>query len=201
MKCLPVVHKTVLAALALLAGACGTSPPVRYYTLDAGPGSGKAAPAQPVTDAYVVAVGPVAVPADVERPQIVIQLAPNYVAIVDDHRWAEPLDAAIPRVIASDLNQLLAVPTVIFPRDSQAGVKYRVAIDIRNFVSVPGESATVDAAWTVYGPNDAIKRGQFVAREPVAQTGYEALAAAHGRALMSVSREVAATITTEEKSR
>jgi uncharacterized lipoprotein YmbA len=198
MKCVPVLHRATAAVLLLLAGACGSSPPVRYYTLAAAQGQDRADVRNSTAGAYAVAIGPVTVPPTVDRPQFVIQVAPNRVTLLDDQRWAEPLHSAIARAIASDLAGLLGVPTVVFPQDSLADVKYRVAVEVRNFVSVPGEAATVEASWTVFGPHDAVKRGQLLAREPVNGAGYEALAAAHERALMRVSREVAAMIRSEE---
>jgi uncharacterized protein len=201
MKCVSVPHRAVAVALLLLVGGCGSSPPMRYYTLAADQSSDKSEVLNSPAGAYAVAVGPVTVPHAVDRPQFVIQVAPNRVALLDDQRWAEPLNSGIPRAIASDLARLLGVPTVMFPQDSLVDVKYRVAIEIRNFVSVPGEAATVEASWTVFGPHDAVKRGQLLAREPVKEVGYDALAAAHGRALMRVSREVAATIRSEETGR
>jgi uncharacterized protein len=201
MKCVPVLHRLVAVALLLVAAGCGSSPPVRYYTLAADQSLDKAEVPNSSASAYAVAVGPVTVPNTVDRPQFVIQVAPNRVALLDDQRWAEPLNRAIPRAIASDLAGLLGVPTVMFPQDSLTDVKYRVAIEIRSFTSVPGDAATVEASWTVFGPHDAVKRGQFLAHERVKEAGYEALAAAHGRALMSVSREVAATIRSEETGR
>ena len=198
MKFVPVLNRVIAAALLLLAAGCGSSPTVHYYTLSTPQGAEKAEGSASSASPYAVAVGPVTVPNTVDRPQIVIQVAPNRVALLDDQRWAEPLSSAISRAIASDLGQLLGTATIMFPQDSLADVKYRVAIEIRNFISTPGEAATVEATWTVFGPHDALKRGQLLAREPVKDAGYEALAAAHGRALMRVSREVAATISSEE---
>ena len=195
MKRVSIPHIAVAVAVLVLAAGCSSSPPVHYYTLAAEQSAEKA---DALNGAYTVAVGPVTVPNAVDRPQFVIQVASNRVVLVDDQRWAEPLNSAIPRAIASDLGQLLGVATVMFPQDSLADVKYRVAIEIRNFVSVPGEAATVEVSWTVFGPHDAVKRGQLLAREPVKEAGYDALVAAHGRALMRVSREVAATIRSEE---
>lgn len=200
MKSAPVPKRLIAAVLLLLAAGCGSSPTVRYYTF-AGQSAEKAEGSSGSVGKYAVAVGPVTVPSTVDRPQIVIQVAPNRVALLDDQRWAEPLNSAIPRAIASDLGQLLGMPTVLFPQDSMADVKYRVAIEIRNFISVPGEAATVEATWIVFGPHDALKRGQLLAREPVKDAGYEALVEAHGRALMKVSRAVAATILSEEAAR
>ncbi len=198
MRSVRFAWASALAALALLVAACGTSPPVRYYTLGGTTSAERAGAPGHGASGYTVAVGPVSVPAAVDRPQIVIQVAANRVALLDDQRWAEPLNSAIPNAIASDLGQLLGASTVLFPRDSMTDVKYRVAVEIRDFRSQPGEAATIDAAWTVFGPHDSLKRGSSIAREPVTQTDLEALAAAHARALMKISREVAATITSME---
>ena len=72
------------AAIGLAAG-CGTSPPSRFYTL--GP---TAAPASS-TSTLVVAVGPVTIPAVVDRPEFVVNTGPNEVKIDDFNRWASPL--------------------------------------------------------------------------------------------------------------
>jgi len=199
MRCVPVVQAAVVAAMALLAGGCGSSPTVHYYSLGTGQGPQKVEASGGSAGGYAVAVGPVSVPAAVDRPQIVIQTGPNRATVLDDSRWVEPLNSAVPRLIATDLGQLLDVPTVIFPRGPITDIKYRVAIDIRSFTSIPGEAATIEAAWTVFGPGDTVKRGQLLASEPVGQSGYDALAAAHGRALMRISREVAAMISAQEK--
>jgi uncharacterized protein len=192
-----IKHGAAVIAL-LLAAGCGSSPPQRYYTLAADQSAKKAQAAQPGATAYTVAVGPVAVSPVVDRPQFVIQVAPNRVALLDEQRWAEPLSSAIPRVVAADLAALLDAPTVVYPQESLVNVKYRVVIEIRNFVSVPGESATIEASWSVFGPHDSAKRGLSFATEPIKEAGYEAVAAAHSRALMSVSRDVAAAIRGEE---
>jgi len=196
MICAPVSRSAIVIAL-LLAGGC-SSPQPRYYTLATTQGAEKTEMPSSSGAAYAVAVGPVSLPAVVDRPQIVIQVAPSRVVLLDDQRWAEPLNSSIPRAIASDLAKLLGVSVVIFPQDSLSEVKYRVAIEIRNFISVPGEAATVEAAWTIYGPHDSVKRGLSVASEPTKEAGYDALAAAHGRALMKVSRDVAAAIQSAE---
>lgn len=187
------------ALLALSLCACGSSPQVHYYTLSSERPSLKTLP-EGAAPPYAVAVGPVSVPATVDRPQFVIQVAPNRVALVDDHRWAEPLKEGIAHAMASDLSAVLGVRAAVFPQDSLAGVKYRVAVDIRNFVSVPHQAVSIEAWWTVYGPGDKVKFGRSVVREP-ANGGYEDLAAAHGRAVQAISRDVAAAVQNLEAGR
>jgi hypothetical protein len=70
-----------------------------------------------------------------------------------------------------------------------------VTVDIQRFEAVPGQSATVEAAWMIrYKNSDPPLRGLSQARESLADTRYETLAQAYARALGRISREMAAAI-------
>ena len=71
---------------------------------------------------------------------------------------------------------------------------YRVAIDIQKFESVPGKSVLVDAAWAIRKPAGGATTGTTRASEPVTGAGFDALVAAHSRALAKVSSDIAAAI-------
>jgi uncharacterized lipoprotein YmbA len=166
------------------------SPRANFYTLNSA--------TKPVATGadYSVAVGPVTVPAAVDRPQIVVRLAPNQVAIDEFHRWASPLPDAISRVVAENLAAMLGTPHVtVFPRPTAAGAQYRVLIDVLRFESAPGEAASLDAVWTVRSTKDGSTRsGRTTASEPVPDREFAALAAAHSRALGRLSAEIAGVI-------
>lgn len=179
----------VLAAAALAAG-CAATPPARFYTLAGAPAP--AAPASGVT----VAVGPVAIPAVVDRPEIVIAVAANEVWLDEFNRWAAPLADAIALAVAADLAAELATPRVVLLAQASADTEYRVALDVQRFDSAPGSHALVDATWTVRRRDGAAAGGRTVAREPAAERGYDALAAAHSRALARVAADVAAAVRT-----
>jgi uncharacterized lipoprotein YmbA len=176
-------------ALVVAVAGCA-SPRSNFYTLNSA--------AKPVTTGadYSVSVGPVSVPASVNRPQIVVRLAPNRVAIDEFHRWASPLPDAIARVVAEDLSAMLGTPHVsVFSRPTAAGARYRVLIDVLRFESAPGEAATLDAVWTVRSTKDGTTRsGRTTVSEPVPDRGYDALAAAHSRALGRLSADLAEAI-------
>lgn len=178
--------------LTLLAG-CGTSPPARFYTLSA-----TAAPpaAPPPTSALLVAVGPVTVPSLVDRPEFVVSAGPNELRIDDFNRWAAPLQDTLSRAIAENLVVLLGTPRVIlFPQALATDPDYRVAVEIRTFESQPGTATVLDAVWTVRRAKDGkTQTGRTSARETVASSSYEALAAAHSRAVGRLSQDVAAAI-------
>jgi uncharacterized lipoprotein YmbA len=170
--------------------ACATSPATRFYTLTA-----TAAPAA-TPSALVVAVGPVTVPATVDRPEIVVSAGRNELIPADFHRWASPLQDNFSRVIAEDLGLILGSPRVgRFPPALGVDVDYRVLVDVRSFNSTLGEAAAIDAMWTVRRMKDKkTQSGTTVARESTADGSYQALAAAHSQAAAKMSRDIAAAI-------
>lgn len=184
-------RRAMLAALGAfaLAAGCATSPPSRFYTL-----SGAPAP-EAFTSGVAVAVGPVAVPAAVDRPEIVVAVSGNEVWLDEFNRWAAPLADGIALAVVADLAAQLATPRVVLLAQAGAGAEYRVALDVQRFESAPGSHALVDAAWTVTrGRDGATSGGRTVAREAAPERGYDALAAAHSRALARVSADVAAAV-------
>jgi uncharacterized lipoprotein YmbA len=72
---------------------------------------------------------------------------------------------------------------------------YRVTLDVQRFDSVQNQSVLVDAVWAVRKTAGGDTRsGRTVAREAVRGEGFDALAAAHSRALATVSADIAAAI-------
>jgi hypothetical protein len=180
-----------MAGAALVAAACGTTKPARFYTLDA---TATAAAGAPVAMVAVI-VGPVAVPAAVDRPQVVVQVAPNRVELDEFNRWAAPLPDAIARVVAGDLAVLLGTPRVATAPLANFDPTHRVTVDVQRFDSVPGQAAVLEAVWAVRRTAATASRsGRTTARETVATADVDALVAAHSRALAAMSRDIAAAI-------
>ena len=181
-----VAAVTLSLAAAILVTACA-SPPSQFYTLSAA-----ATPSQPPLMVSIM-VGPVAIPATVDRPQIVITTGANQVSIDEYSRWAAPVQDSIARVVAEDLGQILGTPRItLYSSPLGAEVDYRVQIEVRTFESVPGKEAALDAVWTVRRIQDGkTETGRTAAREAVQGEGFEALAAAHSRALAKMSEGVA----------
>src|SRR5207244_12561513 len=124
-------------------------------------------------------------PASVDRPQLVVRVGTNQVAVLDDHRWAEPLRDGIPRVVAENLAQLLGARQVVsYPNNVSFDPEYRVLLDIQRFESMPGQTVTIDALWTVRPPSGgAPKRGRSATRAQTDRGGDDALAPAYVRPL------------------
>ena len=178
-----------LCVVAVLAAGCA-SQPSHFYTL-----SRTATPVATTSNLSVV-VGPVSIPAIVDLPQIVVSTGPNQVTLNEYERWASPLQNNISRVVAENLVALLGTPRVsLFQQSLNATADYHVAIEVQSFESAPGEAATLNAVWIVRRTKDGkSETGRTTVREPTTQGGYDALAAAHSRALARMSQDIADAI-------
>jgi uncharacterized lipoprotein YmbA len=182
-----------IALLAAVASGCGTTAPSRFYTLDPTAVSDGAAPVN-----YPIMVGPVSVPAAVDRPEFVVETAPNRVDVDEFNRWAAPLNDAVAQAVAGDLVKLLGTPNVAAAPLANFDPAYRVTIDVQRFDSVPGQAAMIEAVWAVRRTAGGETRsGRTVAREAVAGDSFDALAAAHSRALAKMSGDIATAIRAE----
>ena len=176
-----------LSCLVLVLVGCGTTPNPRFYALSS------AAPAAAPPAELSVAVGPVTIPADVDRPQIVNTVGPNRVRVEEFDRWAAPLQNDIARVIVANLVVALGTPRVMLAAQPIATVvDYRAAVEVQRFESSLGDAATLEAVWSVARIKDGkLQTGRTTAREAAAERSFDALAAAHSRAVGRLSQDLA----------
>jgi uncharacterized lipoprotein YmbA len=188
----------VLLSGLLLAGiaGCASSPPARFYTLEArAVATPVATPAVGKAD-YNVVVGPVSIPDLVDRPQMVLRVDASRVTIAEQARWAEPLKIAIARALAGNLGQLIdGARVATYPLASGSSADYQVFIDVQTFDAVLGGASTIELIWTVKAGNgQAEKAGRSVSREAANGGDHAALVAAHEKALAAISREIAEAV-------
>lgn len=179
------VRNAAVCFVAVFAAACATAPS-NFYTLS------RTAKAGAATPGVAIVVGPVSIPAIVDLPQIVVSTGPNQVTLDEFNRWASPLQNNIARVVAENLVVILGTPRVsLFQQSLNADADYRVAIEVQSFESVTGEAATLNAVWMVRRTRDGkSETGRTTVREPTSANGYDALAAAHSRALARMSEDI-----------
>ena len=184
-----------MAALLALAAGCGTSASSRFYRMypSAQEGS-KAAPAA-AASAYV-SIGPVDVPAYLQRPQIATRMTGNELEYAEYDRWAGPLRDNIAAVLVEDVSASLAGEGVsVRPWDIRVSPDYQVEVGVREFEGYPGRSVRLNAAWSVIGSGGkvlATKRS--VIDKDISGTGYAAYVDAMNGALAELSREIADAI-------
>jgi len=186
---------TQLISIALataLAAGCSTAPS-RFYSLSS-TSTADGTPAMPAA----VMVGPVTIPASVDQPEFVVQVAPNRVEVDEFNRWVSPLNDGIARAVAGDLVVLLGTPNVASSQLANFTPDYRVTIDVQRFESTKGQGVTFEAVWTVRKTaSGATRSARTVASETAQGQGFDALAAAHSQAIAKMSGDIAAAIRAE----
>jgi uncharacterized protein len=183
-------HLTALTVVSsIVLGAGCRSPLPHFYTLSA------TAPPTAIASSLSIAVGPVSVPAVVDRPEIVVSTGPNEVWPDDFNRWASPIQDSLSRAVAENLVSILGTPRVsLFSQTLSSDADYHVAIDVRRFDSTPGKTAILDALWIVRRKDGHTQIGRTEVTEQVQGNGYDALAAAHSRAVQKLSQDIAQAI-------
>lgn len=185
-----------LVALLVTLGACGTSPPSRYYALEsAGFESVADGP-----DSIVLGVGPIRVPEYLERPQIVTRRQNRELHIDDFNRWAEPVSQAQLAVLASNLDGLLEnVIVLAYPYGRIADYDYRLVARVERFDMDASGSTVLNVQWSISDadgdPAVRPRRSRF-ATEGGDPDDPGSVAAGMSRCLTDFSREVAAAFST-----
>jgi len=142
----------VTFCILILAG-CGSSPTVHYYALDTIDNR----VAQDGEGSPIIAVGAFRMPEYLNRSQMVTR-GPGAEIIVDEfNRWAEPLDDAIHRVLASNLDVLLeSVVVVAYPSSAVLNIDYRLIGRIDRFNSGQDGLVVLDVQWGIANSMGAV---------------------------------------------
>lgn len=181
-------------------GGCASSKMARFYTLSPLTASGDLPGSVPVEQGIAVAIGPVAIPDYLNRPQILTRSSPREFKLAEFERWTGSLEEDISRVLAENLSVLLSKDHVTVLRwggdATLFPAEYRVGVDLVRFEGAIGESVTLAARWSVHREEDKkiLSARESNVREPVEGQDYDALVGAMSRALATLSREIAAAI-------
>ena len=185
------------------------SPKPTFYSLNATP----IPQATPAAKSTRIMVGPVTLPAIYDRPQLVMKNANNTVQAYEYHRWAGSLKGDIADVVSSNIAITLKISNVwSFSQSMQSNFDYQVFLDVQNIESKAGEDVVVDVLWSIK-PSTNIKTsakpsanvtaattttnvimGRSLVREPITESGLNALVAAQSRAFSKVGQEIARSI-------
>lgn len=191
----PALRVAALAALTALAACIGPeNHPSQFYLLSAVEPAAARSPQGPA-----LAVGPIALPRYLDRPQIVTRPTPNELAIAEYDRWGGRLDENVAQVLAENLSRRLGTSRILlFPAEGASRADLRVTASLSRFecVSANGE-CVLEARWQVLRPAQAGSEPIIGASSLTARTdgqGYPAVAAAMSRLLGELAREIAAAV-------
>ena len=203
-----------LLALAVSIGlaGCAVTDPTQFYALSrpvaASPESRVSASiastpsptGADTTSAVSIGVGPVTTPSYLHRSQIVTRTGDDQMHFAMFHRWAEPLDDGIARVLAEEIGA--RVPTdriVMYPWRGVVAraLQYQVVVVVMRLDGRRGGDVTLDARWRILGKdgNELIFRRSTMT-EIATGPGYEPMIAAMTRAVVALGQEIAAEIRT-----
>jgi uncharacterized protein len=131
-----------------LYGLTSLSPPEHATDPSAGPGRAglEIADSRPMS----VGIGPIRLPGYLDREEIMIRVEPNRFNILEDERWAEPLDENLARVLMQNLSILLRTDQIfVFPWPRNEKPSYRVDVEVLRFESNSASQSQLTARWTI----------------------------------------------------
>jgi uncharacterized protein len=163
---------TLLGFFSLSLTACGgifpKPHPSRLYVLtslspsgnatDPSAGPGRAGLEIADSRSISVGIGPIRLPGYLDREEIMIRVEPNRFKILEDERWAEPLDENLARVLMQNLSVLLRTDQIfVFPWPRKEKPSYRVDVEVLRFESSSASQSQLTARWTITDVNNSDK--------------------------------------------
>lgn len=167
-------HNPTFLALGLVIAGCSILAPVethnRFFTLTAVQGTPMDSGGAPTARGPVVVygLGPVTLPAYLDRNEIAIRISPTKVRYGETDLWAEQLPTNVAAVLQQDLANLLGTARVVlFPWPRDADVTYQVEIGFNHFDTDTSGQAQLLARWAI---KDA-RQNRYVMLRETALTG------------------------------
>ena len=175
----------------LLTGCSGSTPRTEFYTLNTVENpfanDGAVASGQPVS----IGIGPVVIPAVLNRPQIVTRTSPYKLQINEFHRWAARLDEDMARVVAENISVLMPTDQIaVYPWDVSFKPRFQVTLDFQHFEGRNGQEVFLEVFWKIIDPQEqkTLRVKKSVIKEPLPADDYETLVAAKSRTLDELSK-------------
>ncbi|QEL55253.1 PqiC family protein [Chromobacterium paludis] len=179
-----------MSAALLAAGLMGcASPPARFYGLDA-PALSPAA----VQFGKRVMVGPVSLPAALDRPQLVLDDGNGELRLQEYARWSAPLDRLLAQNLAAGVSRAGGVASVYaYPQPGMDGGDLRYTLDVRRLSLRPGRGVGMDAVWQLLRTADGavLASGAFSRDSAVSRPDAAALLTACQGMLAELAAEMA----------
>jgi uncharacterized lipoprotein YmbA len=188
--------RRALLCLSLLAG-CGTTPPARFYVLDAVTEASTTSSTSSSGDGLSVDVGPILLSGGLDRAQMVTRLGPHEVALHEYARWADPLEDNITRVLAEDLAVQLGSENVgVVPDAMTQQPSWRVTVQIVRFEVGADDASLLVARWRLFKPGEGrpTTTRKTVYSTPMPTPDAAGMAAALSADLANLARDIAAAL-------
>jgi uncharacterized lipoprotein YmbA len=181
----------ILLFVAPLLSACLSTPPTQFYVLE--PLSESPSSSTASEKKRQIGIGPVSIPALLERKQIVTRLPDNSVKIAEFNQWASPLKDNITQVLTHNLATLQAGDLIrAYPWSAYGAVDYRIIIDIIRFDTRQEQSVNLEANWAIMNEKNhtLISNGRSKIERSLDDSSYPATVKALNKILGEFSQEL-----------
>ena len=181
-----------VAGLVSVAVGC-TSAPVRYYTLT--PTPDKSLPASKTTPPIDVRI--LHIPPQLNRAELMVRTGPTEVTLLDNERWASPVNDEIKDAVRLELQRRLGRMTGWRP----AFAKLTLDIDVQHLEAELGRYALLEASWSAtLSGTDLRSNGAraatcaFQADERI-DSGYAGMVEGYQREVAALAEAIVAVLT------
>lgn len=185
-----------LALFVVFLTGCASSPPSKFYQLNAVQGKASVTRDSSPCRSLVIAIGPVRIPDYLDRPQIVTRSGNNELKLSEFDRWAGSLERDVSRVLEEDISGLLPADCLSVVRWTplpwnQVPASYSVEVLVDRFEGTIGDSVLLKAQWGVFAKDRGLLlKKESTIREQMNGSSYDALVAAMSSALERLSRDI-----------
>jgi uncharacterized lipoprotein YmbA len=154
------------------------------------------APKAPSRQAPGIEIMAVKIPPILQRSQIVSAEGPDRLSISDRHRWGNPLEQDIQRILLENLSALLGDEAVVlYPHGERIGAQQRLHIEIHRMDGQSGRLMTLQATWALSRlDGKTLVKHKVRLEQPLQGSDMDALVAAHSRILATLSQEIEAGV-------
>jgi uncharacterized protein len=192
----------IAIGFALVLGGCTTfSPqpdPSRFFTLSSQSQGEDSTEKRPIrAPAISLGIGPVNLPAYLDRQEIVTRIAQNQVRLSEYDRWAEPLEEGVGRVVSQNVASILRAERITsYPWPPDRKPLYQVELEVLRFETNNAQEAQVAARWTLRhtGKKDLVRYRDTRLSRPIHERSTAGSVAALSEVLADLSRQIAQAI-------
>ena len=181
-----------LVSVSVVGVGC-TSAPVRYYTLT--PPPDKPLPASETPLAIDVRV--VHIPPQLNRSELMVRTGPTEVTLLENERWASPVNDEIKDALRLELQRRLGRMTGLRPDFAKADARHRRATSRGGIRAVRTARGVLECNLSATGPRSDGARATtctFRADEEI-HTGYAEIVEGYQREIAALADAIAAVLT------
>jgi uncharacterized protein len=171
--------------------ACASTP-TNFYTLEA-----QSRPPVSTNTSTVkkqlIGIGPLSLPALLDRRQIVTRGENNSVQLAEFDQWAAPLKDNVIAVLSKNVATLQPNAIVrAYPWGAYGNVDYRVIVDISRFDTQLGKSVNLEASWAIMEEQNhtIISNGQTKLQQSLNDASYNSAAQGLSKLLDDFSQQL-----------